>query len=318
MNVLLLFSYGHLQSIDDLEPFYKHLLRKHYSDEALERGKSLFKSLGTADSLTSITHRIGKALSKEIAAKTGEEWTYRIGTKHSEPFVEDVVRECVVSGVQKLLTVPLTPLASLTGTIGYQRKVMDTLPEETTIAVYHVEPYHAKQSFIQLLRDRLEQAFHWLPTHVKDKTEVVFTAHSLPGNERVHEEFIAQYSELAAQLMKPLEGIPHHMSYRSAGALPQKWLRPDVLDILIERANKGTKAVVVCELLSIIANAEVIQEVGRDAMQCAHDHGMAFVQTEYLNDAYDFMKVLSNLCIERLSADPEPLVEREQMANSGN
>lgn len=305
MNIVLLFSYGHLESIEDLEPFYKHLLRKHYSDEALERGQELFASLGTADPLTTITNRIGDALCKELTAHEGEEWSYRIGTKHSEPFVEGVVEECIEIGVKRILTVPLTPLSSLLGTEAYQRKVTDIVKNHASISVYHLDPYYAEDAFIDVMSVRLQQALRWLPENVIKDTEVIFTAHSMPGIERVHQDFIAQYEALAASLMASTNGFPYKITYRSGHPLPQRWLGPDILDVIKGCAASGTKAVVVCELLSIVENAEVIQEIGRDALQLAHQQGMKFVQTEYLNDSYDFVRLLSNLCLKRLEMAPE-------------
>lgn len=304
MNIVLLFSYGHLEKIEDLKPFYKHLLRKHYSEEALERGEKHFESIGKADPLTTVTHRIGSALCKELTTHEGEEWHYRIGTKHSEPFVEDVIQECLDLNVKRILTVPLTPLSSITGTESYQRKVMEITKENSEVSVYHVNPYHAADSFVDVMAVRLGQALKWLPAEVTKDTEVIFTAHSMPGIERVHQDFINQYEQLAHRLMAT-NGIPYKITYRSGHPLPQKWLGPDVLDILEESAANGTKAVVLCELLSIIENAEVIQEIGRDALQLAHEANMKFVQTEYLNDSYDFVSMLSTLCLKRLEMAPE-------------
>lgn len=307
MNIVLLFSYGHLEKIADLEPFYKHLLRKHFTNEALERGHDLFESIGTTDPLTAITHRIGDALCKELTEHEEEEWSYRIGTKHSDPFVEDVVQECLDLGVKRILTVPLTPLSSLTGTAMYQRQVMNVAKKNASINVYHLAPYHAEDSFIEVMTVRLQQALRWLPNDVKKETKVIFTAHSMPGNKKVHKEFIAQYETLAARLMASTNGVPYKITYRSGGSLPQKWLGPDVLDVLEECAESGTKAVVICELLSILKNAEVINEIGRYALRLAHLRGLKFVQTEYLNDSFDFVRLLSNLCLKRLEMAPEQI-----------
>ncbi|WP_060209951.1 ferrochelatase [Sporosarcina koreensis] len=304
MNAVILFSYGHLTSIDDLEPFYKHLLRKHYSEASLERGKELFKSLGTPDSLTSITKRIGRALSKQLSDQTGEQWMFYIGAKHSPPFVEDAVQQCAMEGVTRILTVPLTPLASITGTKVYEREV-EKAAEGTGIDVLHLGAYGGKQLFVDVLVTRLYDAIEWLPQEVKGQTTVVFTAHSMPGVDRVHSEFIEQYKTLASSLCNAAGVEDYRIAYRSGGPSPQKWLGPDVLEVIADEADEGRKAIVACELLSIIANAEVIQEIGREAKQFAHSRQMDFVQTDYLNDGFDFVECLAVLCAERLETGKE-------------
>lgn len=299
MNAVFLFSYGHLRSIDDLKSFYEHLLRNHYSADALNRGQQLFKSLGTADPLTSTTKRIGEGLSRLLAAKTGEPWKYYIGTKHSKPFVKEAVEQCLADGVKNIVTVSLTPLASLTGTTAYEREVEKAV-EGKGLTVTHLGAYGEEPRLIDILSARLADALQWLPKNVKGQTELLFTAHSMPGVERVHADFIRQYRSLASSVSRAAGIQECRLAYRSGGRPPQKWLGPDILDVIRELAAEGKKAIVVCELLSVVSNAEVIQEVGRDGMQLARSLGMEFVQVEYLNDGFEFVCCLSELCLDRL------------------
>ena len=62
MNALILFSYSHIQSLDDIPTFYHHLSHGRATDTMVERGERLFRSLGTPDPLTTVTRRIGRAL----------------------------------------------------------------------------------------------------------------------------------------------------------------------------------------------------------------------------------------------------------------
>lgn len=56
----------------------------------------------------------------------------------------------------------------------------------------------------------------------------------------------------------------------------------------------GTESIVVCELLSVIENMEVLEEIGQEAKEKALNLGMEFIQSRYLNNSYDFVMFLKD------------------------
>ncbi|WP_442951529.1 hypothetical protein [Paenibacillus sp. GYB004] len=54
------------------------------------------------------------------------------------------------------------------------------------------------------------------------------------------------------------------MGYRSGGPAPQTWLAPDVTGMIEEAAADGAAAVVVCDLLTVTENVEVVYDCGHD------------------------------------------------------
>lgn len=301
MNGLIIFSYGTIRSMDDIAAFYDHLTYGNASEKMVEKGYHLFQSIGTCDPLASTTKRIGRSLSRRLKQETKEEWKYYIANKHTYPFIEDAVEQCVKDGVSKIYTVPLTPLYSKTGTRVYERTVVKALNkhERERVSVTNIPVLYSTESFIHLLADRLNDAIAWLPENIKEDAEIVFTSHSMPGDHTTQQDFIRQYEYLASEVIKRVPYRSYRLAYRSASP-GEAWLEPDILDVIRSLAKEGKKAVVICELLSIIKNAEAIQEVGRDGMRLAHLLGMEFVQTEYLNDSDDFMEVLTNHILEKI------------------
>ena len=88
------------------------------------------------------------------------------------------------------------------------------------------------------------------------------------------------------------------LSYRSAPSGSDKWLGPDVREVIREVAARGFKAVVVCPVPTLIENVEVFQETGEDAQEAARQCGLEFVRTELLNDSADMLDLLESLVRE--------------------
>lgn len=294
MQAIILFSYSSIQSIDDIKPFYDHLTYGQATSATYERGLRLFHSIGKADPLGLVTRRIGRALVSRLEHETEEKWRFYIGTKHSSPFVEDAVKQALQDGANRIYTLSLTPLYSKTGTRVYERTVVNTVEklDKRGIDMTHIPALYHQDPLSDLLADRLENAIHWLPRELRDEAEIIFTSHSMPGNEKTQHDFIRQFEGLATNIIEKSSLKSYRLAYCSATSGKQPWLGPDILDVVRQVKKEGKRAVIVSELLSIIENAEAIQEIGRDAKKLAHSLDMAFVQTEYLNDSFDFVQFL--------------------------
>lgn len=294
MNAIVLFSYASLESVDDVGPFLKHVMHSHATDEVIEMGKKQFLEIGTNDPLTYSMHRIGRKLASVMSEDTAAEWKYYIGNKHTTPFVKETIEACVKDGAERIFTVPTTPFYSKTGTKLYEIQVRRTLEHlGVDIPVIPLRNYYQSPEFINIMSERLEEAYHFLPQDAKSNAEVIFTCHSMPGSESSNADFIEQYQSLIDALMDKVSfKAKAFRTYRSGGHDKHNWLQPDILEVMAERIEAGASGFVVSELLSIIANMEVIQEVGFDGVRLAEKHGLPFMQTSYLNDSYELIDFL--------------------------
>ena len=290
MKGLILFSYNMLEKRSHLPYFYEHLFHGRVPQGYVENKMSTYERFGVTDPLTHYTLSIVRALTTE---------TLRVyhGCKHSTPFVEDAVAQAVADGCEQVYTLALSPFISKTGTISYEQKVQKYLRQHAPhIEMISLNGYSIQQAFITLLVTRLEEAMHYIdhPTPT-----IIFTSHSLPGTEQSNSDFIRQYEALAAEVMHKLQyAYRYRLAYRSVGPASQKWLRPDIYSVIDEEYARGTEAIVVCELLSIVENMEVIEEIGQQANERAHMLGMEFIQMRYLNDSYEFVSFLKQLIKE--------------------
>lgn len=303
MNALIIFSYANVHSLDDIKPFYKHIYRGNLDESSLAKGRTMYESIGTCDPLGSTTRRIGKSLVRRLENLTDDQWEFYVANKHIKPFVKDAVDQCIDDGAKRIITLALTPFYSRTGTEAYEREVREQLASlgHENITLKHIPPFYDDQGIRGVFADRLKSAVHWIPKNLQQETEIIFTSHSMPGRPEAHETFIKQFNSLATHLAKQTHIKKYHLAYRSQGDYPQIWLEPNVLDVMKQLAKSGAKAVVIAELLSVIANAEAITELGVQGKSLADELALTFVQTEYLNDSDDFMYHLTNYIFNQLN-----------------
>ena len=288
MKGLILFSYNMLPKRDELILFYEHLFHGKLPEGYIDKKMPVYETFGFTDPLTHYTTSIADSLAHEQLR------VYH-GCKHSTPFVEDGVVQAVADGCEKIYMLTLSPFISKTGTISYEQKVEKYVQQHAPhIELVSLNGYSADPRFVQLLVQHVEQAL----TYTGKQPTIIFTVHSLPGTDKANADFLQQYEALAKAIMEQLPAHPYRLAFRSVGLETQKWLRPDILTVLQEEHEQQTEAVVVCELLSIVENMEVVTEIGQEAKHFAQQRGMDFIQMRYVNDSYRFVSFLKALIEE--------------------
>lgn len=294
MNILVLFSYGSLRTIDDVAGFYNDIFHGRATVSDITAGGQRYESYGMTDPLGSHTKRIGLALTKRFMLETGEEWEVFIGNHHAIPSIETVAKKCAQMNPKRVVTFGLTPFNSITGNDAYERTFRKhLLAENKNTPLIHIPPYCEHELFIKVLTDRVKTARDWLSATVRNDAEIIFTMHSMPGIPKAHEKMIKQYERLTSKVATSLEIKDYHLAYRS-GQPEQRWLEPDVLDVVAKLGERSVPAIVFVEVLSVIENMEVIQEITQEAIEKAQKLGIKAVQSEYLNDSIDFIEALED------------------------
>ncbi|MGG3889422.1 ferrochelatase [Metabacillus fastidiosus] len=298
---VIIFAYGAPSSIDDLEEYYTNIrYGKIPSVEDMEAAKERFRQTGTADLLGAVTERQAQALSHSLQHIFIEKVKVYTAYKHTPSFVEDTVEKMVQEGVTYVITLPLNPLYSKTGTGLYQRKVHKALEKMgISIPVLDINHWHTHPELVTVIANRLEIAVNWLPGNVHNETAVIFTAHSQPGKPETHKIYSEQFLELAQSIAKKLQLKTWKIAYRSAGSHGELWSGPDIKEVIRDEAGKGRRGIVTCDLLSLTANIEVLYDIGYDCQKLCKELGLEFNRAELLNDSYDFIIALTNIVKER-------------------
>lgn len=293
---IIVMSYGSPLSVDDIDHYFSHILNGRIPPiEQLKKVKDEFLSLESPDPLGFYTEQQAEALQNLLQLKGHEQVRVYPAFKHAAPFVEDAVKQLVEEDVSQIFTLPLTPIYSKTGVGQYQQMVRDYVEQlGSTIPVSDIGNWHLHETFVEVLAKRVSKALAWLSKEAQMKTTVVFTAHSKPGTAEKNQEYCEQFMAIAEQVAKKAAIANWKIAYRS-GRPNQEWLSPDVKEVIKQEADAGQKGIVVCELLSITANMEVLSEIGYECKQLSNSLGLEFVRSEFLNDSTDFLLALSTI-----------------------
>jgi ferrochelatase len=216
-----------------------------------------------------------------------EEVRVYVGMKHSPPFVEDAVKQAVADGATRLSTLVPRPLHSKSGVGWYQHKVRKALVDMgVSLPVLDVDHWYRSPEFVALLADRLRASLHWLPLAVRAEAAVIFTAHSHPRRAvESGDPFAAQFQELAMLVANAVGLERWELAYRGAGHQAEQWLGPDVKEVVRAAGERGRRAVVLCELLSVTDNVEVIYDAGFDCRSITAEFGMAVLEQLVVDQA---------------------------------
>lgn len=295
MKGLIIFSYNTLKSIDEVYDFYDHLFHSKAEPSVINQYVNKFRLFGKMDSSTYYTYLAGEAIVNGLSNNSGDTWKLYVGNKHTPLFIDEATEQAIKDGCTELYTLSFSPLHSKTGYISYLQKVNRVVENlNPAIKVVSLGDYWEDPQYIKILSKRLKSTYNYASKEDKgnNKVKIIFTSHSIPGTESSNKNFIDQYTKLGSLILSEagLENVPHRYVYRSVGPETQKWLRPDICDVLKEEKEEGTKTVVVFELLSLVENVEAVLEIGEKAKNVAIELDMSFYQVPYLNDSYDFVK----------------------------
>jgi ferrochelatase len=225
--------------------------------------------------------------------------------RFAPPFIADVVPE-TAAGAQAVVGVIMSPQYSPIIMGGYVRTLQEAVTklgrEDLELKIsgdWHVQPY-----FLQALAERVRQALDRSPSDVRERIQVLLTAHSMPKRVVENEpNYINNLKETAAEVAQ-LVGLTADrwmFCYQSAGHTPEEWLKPDFADIMPELQQAGQTHVLIAPIQFLADHLEILYDIEIGARAQAEEHGIQFVRTESLNTSPLFIKALAAVVQETLT-----------------
>lgn len=277
---VLLMAYGTPATTEDIEAYYTHIRHGHPpTHELLEELTGRYEAIGGLSPLLDISRRQAEALHESLGLPVV------LGMKHAAPFIEDAVDRLASQGVDEIVGLALAPHYSSMSVGQYEERVRARLasiadaPRFTMIKNWHMTP-----SYLSLLTRRLEEALRLIPEDRLHRTEVIFSAHSLPESIlRKGDPYPRQLGETAKAVSLLARWPSWSTAWQSAGRTDAKWLGPDILDVLRDLAGGGTQAVVISTCGFVTDHLEVLYDVDIEAAALAEELGLTLVRTRSPN-----------------------------------
>lgn len=272
-------AYGTPATPADVEAYYTHVRRgRPPTAEQLADLQRRYDAIGGTSPLLERTEAQRRGV--QAALDERGDFTVELGMKHASPFIEDAMARLVDGGASRVVGVVLAPHYSRLSIGEYEERARATAGDGVGFAM--VPSWYDAPPYLDALSERVEKALTTLP----ERTQVVFTAHSLPA--RIVDEGDPYPEQLrwTAEAVAERAGVERwRVGWQSAGRTPEPWIEPDILEILDEvAALDDDEGVLVCPAGFTSDHLEILYDLDVEAAARAERLGLAFARTESLND----------------------------------
>jgi ferrochelatase len=277
-------AYGTPSSSDQIEPYYTHIRRgRPPSAEQLADLTRRYEALGGTSTLAARTADQVAAVAGELERLAPGRFVVRLGQKHASPFIEDAVADLAAAAVRHVVGLVLAPHYSGASVGQYQARAAEAA-EAAGLRHVPVLRWHDEPAYRAFLAAAVAERLADLPP----RTKVVFTAHSLPERVLVGDPYPDELWA-SAEAVARTAGLDRwagwSVAWQSAGATPEPWRGPDILDVIRDLAGTGrADGILVCPQGFVADHLEVAYDLDIEAAQVAAGVGLAFARTRTLND----------------------------------
>ncbi|WP_282949015.1 ferrochelatase [Cellulomonas endometrii] len=339
-DAVLLLSFGGPEQPEDVLPFMKNVTRgKGIPEERLVEVSQHYALFGGRSPINDQNRALLAALRAELDAR-GIDTPLAWGNRNWEPFTDRALAGLRDAGARRVLALVTSAYGSYSGCRQYREHVaqalagvagLDETPQDAEAAagvrVDKLRHYFNHPGFLRANADAVVEAFTDLAARtgrpvadVAADAPLLFVTHSIPlameaGSAAARPGYLAQHEdacrEVAALVAADLGVEPAwSLAFCSRSGPPsQPWLEPDVNDVLTERAEAGTTAVVMSPIGFVSDHMEVAYDLDTEAMATAKDLGITAVRAGSASTRAPFVAGLVDLMVERAAAergeDPE-------------
>lgn len=307
-QAVLVMSFGGPEGVDDVMPFLENVARgRNVPRERLLEVAHHYERFGGVSPINEQNRALIRALESELA-RHGPRLPVYFGNRNWHPLIADTLRRMRDDGVSRAITFVTSAFSCYSGCRQYREdlirareEVGEGAPELDKLRMFYNHP-----GFIHPQARRLRAALDGIPVDRHATTRVVFTAHSVPLAQARHSRYEAQLQE-ASRLVADLAGWPSHdLVYQSRSGPPQvPWLEPDVLEHVERLAEQGVTDLVVVPIGFTSDHVEVLFDLDTEAKELAEAHGLNFIRVPTVGDDPEFVGMIRELIVERMTRDPE-------------
>lgn len=310
-DALVVMGFGGPTSMDEVEPFLKHITGGRITPERMATVREHYAHFGGVSPLNGQNQKLADDLATRLRAR-GLDVPVRLTHAHVAPFPEQTLAQLAAEGHERVLVLVPAAYSSYVGCRFYREALAAAIPLDedgrARLEVAKINPFHDMPGFVDAQVGLLEPVVRAHP----DAT-LLFTTHSLPtvlsdssgvggdGYLRQHRSVIDQIlAGLADRGLRP----GWQLCYTSQGGAPgDSWLTPDVNDVIDELAARGVEDVIAVSIGFLSDHMEVIWDLDNEAAQTARGHGMGFHRVPTVANEPVFLDGLAELVARGLAGE---------------
>jgi protoporphyrin/coproporphyrin ferrochelatase len=320
---VLVMAYGTASGPDDIERYYTDIRGgRPPTPERLRELQDRYAAIGNVFPLAATTTAQAEGLVERLNG-AGDLGTFRayLGMKHAPPFIPEGVAAMRADGIERAVGIVMAPHWSGMSVETYVERTQQAIDEQggAPPVFTFVRQYHDHPAFIDLLTARVAAALEGLTDRERAGAAVIFSAHSLPvrtvhdGTQRCkycdcsdacrYRDGLQETADLVAA---DLGLADYSIAWQSAGRTDDPWWGPPIEDVIVQLAERGHTAVVVCSAGFVADHLEILFDLDIEAKQIAEEAGIAFARTRMPNADPEYLDVLAHVVRDHLAAPEVP------------
>lgn len=310
-DALIVMGFGGPTSMDEVEPFLKHITGGRITPERMATVREHYAHFGGVSPLNGQNQKLANDVAARLRARGADVPVY-LTHAHVAPFPEQTLAQIVADGHERALVLVPAAYSSYVGCRSYREALAAATPVDDEgrprLEIAKINPFYDMPGFVDAQIGLLEPVVRAHPD-----ARLLFTTHSLPtglsetsgvggdGYLKQHHRVIDQIlAGLANRGLRP----GWQLCYTSQGGAPgDSWLTPDVNDVIDELATQGVKEVIAVSIGFLSDHMEVIWDLDNEAAQTAKGHGMGFYRVPTVANEPVFLDGLAELVARGLAGE---------------
>jgi len=295
-DAIMMIGYGAPEKKEDIMPFLRNVASgRPIPEDRLREVAHHYEIFDGKSPLNELTYKQAQKLEK-LLLEHGYDLPVYIGMRNWHPFIKDSLEQMWEKGVRKLIGLIMAVYRSDASWERYMRDISEACEDlEIKLHVEYVPPLFDHPLFIESSAKKVVERMRDIPKDRLKTTMLVFTAHSIPQKMSDSCPYAFQF-ETSAMLVAQRAGHGNWMiAYQSRSGPPnEKWLEPDICDVVKSLSERGFTDIVVQPVGFVCDHIEVLFDIGVEASEAARDCGVNIHRAETVNDDDLYIMALSD------------------------
>ena len=295
IDSVLLIAFGGPTARSEIRPFLDNVTRgRGIPRERLEDVARHYEAMpGGRSPLNALTEAQAAALHTRLVGQT----PVYIGMRHWHPYLHETLASMARDGRRRALGVILSAFRCEASWERYMADVAAARDRVTAAPdVVYAPPWFEHPRFVAAVADRVRTARAGLPDEERDRTPVVFTAHSIPRAMAEASPYVGDFTAAASAVARRAGLARWLLAYQSRSGAPRDpWLEPDIGETIRDLAKAGERRVLIVPIGFVVDHVEILHDLDTEARAIAAQYGVGYHRAGAVNDHPEFIEMLAEL-----------------------
>ncbi len=320
-DAVLVVSFGSPEGPDEVMPFLENVLRgKNVPQERMLEVAEHYKQFGGVSPINAQCRELIAALEAELA-EHGPRLPVYWGNRNWTPMLEETLAQMAADGVRRAIAYFTSSFSSYSGCRQYLENLSEAAKNSGAgdLRIDKLRMPYNHPGFIGVNAERLREELQSILPERREKTLVLFTAHSIPLAMAENCQYERQLSEACRLIAEAVGHTNWELVYQSRSGPPQQpWLEPDVCDQIRQRHSEGKLADLVIHPVGFVSDhLEVLYDLDTEARQLSEALGIHFRRAKTLGSHPDWIRSIRELLAERIETEQGKNAERPALGTMG-